>query len=736
MNIGDFNDRQTSPDSSDAGLFPCTLLQERLWTQLRTDGPAGLNIAMRWLVNGSLSQAAAEGALQSLVQRHEILRTGFCEVDGKLAQVVLPQCPLKLRAIDLSFLPTHESAARAEEIARAEALEPIDPGQAPLMRTTLLRLGTDRAVLLLTFHAMVADGWSTGLIAREFQAAASAIGSGAAPDTSEPELQFVDYALWQQALLESGALDEAQSFWQRQLRDAVGTEVPPDRLPAAPRGEDKGEGEPSHIMSVLLPDDFSRTIEGFARQQNVTLYTIAVAGLALMLRRVTGDTEIVVGSQVANREEPTAEKLVGPTVNAITLRLKIDDDAGAPAFVSTVADTVHDALRHQRLPFEIARKFAPARDGKPLHAINLVVHRSYSGTAETEAKDAGRFSLVSLPSCSSGASWPLNFFMIGRDEGWRLSCEADASLYEPATVRDLVEAWRRCLEALTTTADIAPVMENPEVIPEATQGAIPLRDPARHVVRFHEDGTQTPVTVLNNRSVYYQLARMLGEERPFIDLMLYPQDGPFDWSAHTFEDFGTYTRRLIQWAQPRGPYILGGHCVFGVLAFEAARQLQHLGEKVELVALFDSWGPGYRETMSSWDRFLRRQQLRLHRYGQRLKKFRSGEATLDDLVRKPILFHTGLLPPEPAGPQRQALAGEWFDDYLYDAVTRYRPTPYDGDVTLFRSNEPLRGRLFDERMGWGPAVSGNLQKVDIDSGHFDMFRERPAGEIAAVLRTR
>lgn len=728
MTIGDFDDRQASPDSSGSGLFPCTLLQERLWTQLRTDGPAGLNIAMRWLVNGSLSQAAAEGALQSLVQRHEILRTAFREVDGKLAQVVLPECPLKLQDIDLSFLPADESAARAEEIARAEALELIDPGQAPLMRTTLLRLAPDRAVLLLTFHAMVADGWSTGLIAREFRAAAHAIGSGAAPDTSEPELQFVDYALWQQALLASGALDEAQSFWQRQLQNAVGTEVPPDRLPTAPKGE------PSHITSVLLPDDLSRVIEGFARQHNVTLYTMAVAGLALMLHRVTGDAEIVVGSQVANREEPTAEELVGPTVNAITLRLRVDDNVGVRAFVGTVADTVHEALRHQRLPFEIAGKFAPDHDGKPLHAINLVVHRSYSGTVETEAKDAGRFSLVSLPSYSSGTLWPLNFFMIGRDEGWRLSCEADAALYAPATVQGLVEAWRHCLETLSTGTDgrladddTAPAVDN--------HGSIPLRDPARHVVRFHEGGAQTPVTVLNNRSVYYQLARMLGEERPFIDLMLYPQDGPFDWGAYTFEDFGTYTRRLIQWAQPRGPYILGGHCVFGVLAFEAARQLQRMGEKVSLVALFDSWGPGYRETMSGWDRMLRRQQLRLHRYGERLKKFRRGEATLDDLVRKPILFHTGLLPPEP-GPQRQALAGEWFDDYLYDAVTRYRPSPYDGDVILFRSNEPLRGRLFDERMGWGPVVSGNLKKVDVNSGHFDMFRERPAGEIAAVLRTR
>lgn len=728
MSIGDFNDRQASPDSSDSGSFPCTLLQERLWTQLRTDGPEGLNIAMRWLVNGSLSQAAAEGALQSLIQRHEILRTGFREVDGKLAQVVLPQCPLKLRDIDLSFLPTDESAARAEEIARTEALEPIDPAQAPLMRTTLLRLGTDRAVLLLTFHAMVADGWSTGLIAREFRAAVSAIGSGTAPDTSEPELQFVDYALWQQALLASGALDEAQSFWQRQLRDAVGTEVPPDRLPDAPKGE------PSHITSILLPDDLSRTLEGFARQQNVTLFTLAVAGLALMLHRVTGDTEVVIGSQVANREEPTAENLVGPTVNAITLRLRVDN-AGTHAFVDTVADTVHEALRHQRLPFEIAAKFAPHRGGKPLHAVNLIVHRSYSGTAETEANDAGRFSLVSLPSYSSGAVWPLNFFMIGRDESWRLSCEADATLYAPATVQGLVEAWRRCLEALATGTD-SRVVDDDTAPAVDDHGAIPLRNPARHVVRFHESGSQTPVTVLNNRSVYYQLARMLGEDRPFIDLMLYPQDGPFEWSSHTFEEFGTYTRRLIQWAQPRGPYILGGHCVFGVLAFEAARQLQHMGEKVSLVALFDSWGPGYRETMSSWDRMLRRQQLRLHRYGERLKKFRRGEATLDDLVRKPILFHTGLLPPEPGGPQRQALAGEWFDDYLYDAVTRYRPSPYDGDVTLFRSNEPLRGRLFDERMGWGPVVSGNLKKVDINSGHFDMFREQPAGEIAAVLRTR
>ena len=742
MSIGKFDNRQGPLDSDGANAFPCTLLQERLWAQHMKDGPQGLNVAMRWLVRGSLSHATAEGALQSLIQRHEILRTKFREIDGKLVQVVLPACPLKLRDIDLSFLPADESAVRAEEIAKAEAIEPIDPRQAPLLRATMLRFGPDRDVLLLTLHAMVADGWSTGLLVSEFRAAANAIEAGAAPDTSEPELQFADYALWEEELLASPALDEARAFWQRQLRDVAATEVPPYR-PATGLLRAARRGERSHMKSLLLPEILGEAIEGFARRQNVTLYSLAVAALALMLRRVTGELEIVMGSQVANREEPAAGNLVGPTVNAITLRLPVDGDAGLHVFVATVACKVREALEHQRLPFEIASTFTPNRDGRPLHAINLVVHRSYSGTTETEREGSSRFSLISLPSYSSGVQWPLNFYMIGRDEGWRLSCEADADLYDAQTVQGLVEAWRQCLEALATAPDcrLADCPALPDISPRSDAGhvpagplkPIPVHDPSRQVARFHEDGSRTPMIVFNNRSVYYQLARQLGEDRPFIDILLYHQDGPLELKPYAFEDFAAYAVRLIRWAQPRGPYILGGHCVYGVLAFEAARQLQRLGQTVALVALFDSWAPGYRETMPSWAQMVRRQQLRLHRYAQRFERFRKGEVGLDEMVRKPILFHLGLLPPEP-GPERQSLPGEWFDGCLYDAVARYRPPPYDGNVSLFRSNEPLRGRLFDERMGWGPLVAGNLTKVDVNSGHFDMFREQPAGEIASFLR--
>lgn len=744
MSIGDFDDRRTTPDSAGVAAFPCTLLQGRFWAQQRKVGPQGLNIAMRWLVQGSLSHAAAEGALRALVERHEILRTGFRETGGKIEQVVWPSCALKLNDIDLSTLAPAEREVRAEEIARAEAAEAIDPGRAPLLRASLLRLASDRAVLLLTFHSLVADGWSTGLILRQFHAAAEAIEAGGAPDASAPELQFADYALWEKELLASDALDEARAFWLRRLRDAVGTEVPPDRRP-----DGGGTGERSHITSLLLPDELGRAIDGFARRHNLTLYGLAVAGLALMLHRVTAETEIVIGSQVANREEPESEELVGPTVNSITLCLPVDKEAMLRAFVDAAAETVQEALRHQRLPFEIAEAFAIRRDGRPLHAVNLVMHRSYSGTAETEQGTASHFSLVSLPSYSSGTQWPLNFFMIGRDEGWRLSCEADADLFDPATAQTLLDAWRRCLEVLATSPDELRLADCPalqEIVPRTaaaprparprSAGAgepIPVHDPARQVARFHEGGSRTPMVVFNNRSVYYQLARQLGEDRPFVDILLYHQDGPLDLKGYAFEDFAAYAVRLVRWARPHGPYILGGHCVYGVLAFEAARQLRRMGETVALVSLFDSWAPGYRETMSRFDRMLRRQQLRLHRYGERFARFRRGEVGMADMVTRPILYHLGLLGAE-AGPERQALPGEWFDDLLYNAVTHYRPEPYDGEVVLFRSREPLRGRLFDERMGWAPLVSGNFRKIEIGSGHFDMFRERPAAEIASFLR--
>ena len=742
MMAGRPDDQQAPRPEAKGGVFPCTLMQERLWSQARSGRPHGLNVAMRWLVTGRLTQDVAQRALQAMATRHEILRTCLREIDGAPKQVILPVCPIKLRSIDLTALDGDAALARAEEIARGEARELIDLGEAPLFRAGLLRLRSDCSMLLLTFHATIADGWSVGLLISEFQEAVKAIEAGSAPDTSEPELQVADYALWERELVASGTLDEQRQYWQRKLRGVSGTTVPGDHDPAERRGNH------SEVVSTLLPAGLSAAIDGFASRHGFTLYGLAVSALALLLHRVTGEAKIVVGSQVAHREEPIAETLAGPTVNSITLCLPVDDHATLLTFARMTADEVREALHHQELPFEVAMAGTVSR----LHAVNVVVQRSYSSTLNAEPAD-GKIGLQPLPSFSAGAQWDLNFFLVWRDEGWRMSCDADIDLYDQATVKQLLDGWRICLEALVTSPDqrltdcpaIAGIPTRATAKPSAAPAShatvpgghrepIALHDPARQVARFHENGSKTPMIAMNNRSVYYQLARAMGEDRPFIDIQTYHPDGPLDLSGYSFDDFATYAVRLIRWAQPNGPYLLGGHCVYGALAFEAARQLQRMGEEIELVCLFDTWAPGYREAMSRKNQERRRRQLRTHARLNRVEQYRRGEIALKDLVWKPIARRLGIRIEEPAEPTEANLfTGRWFDDHIREAAAHHRPAPANIDAVIFRSAEPLRGALFDERMGWAPIVAGKLYQASVDSAHLDMFQEKPAAAIASFL---
>ena len=734
-------DQPAAHPAAQGQVFPCTLMQERLWSQSRSNRPHGLNVAMRWLVTGRLTQDVAHRALQALVDRHEILRTCLREMDGVPKQVILQRCPVKLRSIDLTALEAEAAMARAEEIARVEATDSIDLGQAPLFRAGLLRVGSDRSILLITFHAVIADGWSIGLLMTEFVAAAKAIEAGAAPAGNEPELQVADYALWERELLACGALEESRQYWQGKLKGVSGTRVLADHQPA------ERNGSRSEIVSLLLPRELSSSIDTFASRHSFTLYILAVAALALLLNRVTREGKIVIGSQVAHREEPAAELLAGPTINSITFCLPVDSQASLLTLARLAADEVQESLHHQRLPFEAVLAALPDGAGERLHAVNLVVHRSYSGTTET-ALERGTFNLVSLPSFSSGTQWDLTFFLIWRDEGWRLSCEADSALYDTTTAQALLEGWRTCLEAIVSSPNLAPAdcpalhgiaprvasapVEAPALHTGSHREPIPLHDPARQVARFHEHGTRTPMIAINNRSVYYQLARALGADRPFIDIQTYHPDGPLDLSGYSFDDFATYAVRLIRWARPTGPYLLGGHCVYGALAFEAARQLQRMGEEVELVCLFDTWAPGYRESMSPRNQERRARQLRTRERLKRIEQYRNGEIGLKDLAWLPVLRRLGYQTPA-AKPTEDLFTGRWFDDHIRDAAAHHRPAPANIDTVLFRSAETLTGRLFDERMGWGSVVAGKLYQTRVESAHLDMFQEKPAAAIASFL---
>ncbi len=222
-------------------------------------------------------------------------------------------------------------------------------------------------------------------------------------------------------------------------------------------------------------------------------------------------------------EEPAAELLAGPTVNSIT-PCSAGGQPGLPSHLRANGGRrgSREALHHQRLPFEVALRELPDGAGERLHAVNLVVHRSYSGTRESE-REQGSFSLAVAAVLLLGTPWDLNFFLIWRDEGWRMSREADASLYDPRRRRNCRKAgapgWKRWWPhptfAWPTVRRCAALPREPQPRPwtrlalqtDGHREPIPVHDPARQIVRFNEDGNRTPMIAINNRSVYYQLAR-------------------------------------------------------------------------------------------------------------------------------------------------------------------------------------------------------------------------------------
>ena len=617
----------------------------------------------------------------------------------------------------------------------------MDLRRAPLLRATLIRFDSERSVLILTFHSSIVDGWSIGLLVREFRTVATAIERGDPIADSSPDLHFADYSLWQQELVASGALDGSRAFWRRRLRGAIGTRVLPDR-----RDGVRLSGE-SQIASVLLSPAVAHDLEGFAREEGITLYALAAAALAATLHRTTGEAEIVLGSQVANRQEPAAESVIGPLVNSITLRMATEHHTPLREFLKSACSTIHQSLEHQQLPFETLCGPPPEHQRRELHSVNLVVQRAYSDVSDVEESEPSGFTMKAMPSPSTGALWDLNFFMVWRKEGWRLSCEFDTDLYDRATAELLLASWQSNLQALMNApGDLLSDCAPKEARSPGTQSAEPsvaatptrkradplfiVEDPSRQITRFNEDAAGTPIIALNNQKLYFPLIEKLGPDRPFIDIQLNHPDGPFDMPRRAFEDYAADAVRLIRWAQPRGPYILCGLCVYGVAAFEAAQQLQRMGEEVTLVALFDSWAPGYRETMPLQDKWMRKARLSLRAYVNRIRQFKAGEIGLNEILWQPILRRVGVEVPEPPP---LVLPSSWFDDYQRDSVTEYRGRVYEGDVIVFRSDAVLRGRLFDEQMGWTPFVKGRLNKVDIESGHLDMFRGESAAEIAKQL---
>jgi hypothetical protein len=195
--------------------FPCSVAQEQFWflDQVEPGNPA-LNVAVRWQLDGCVVPGLMQRAFETVIQRHEILRSSFLSADGEPRQQVMPYVPFKLATFDLTGLGEADRAAEALRIGHVAATTSFDLFEAPLLRATLVRIAATRSLLLVTVHHIVSDGWSIGILAREVGETYRAI-AGHRP-TSLPDLPVQEAVAGQQSVRAAGPLLAAEA-----ARDAL-----------------------------------------------------------------------------------------------------------------------------------------------------------------------------------------------------------------------------------------------------------------------------------------------------------------------------------------------------------------------------------------------------------------------------------------------------------------------------------------------------------------------------------
>lgn len=729
-------------------LFPATACQVRFWhEQKASPNASALNIAFRVQLSGSLDAGSIEQVLGELVTRHEILRTGFMMTGKGLRQQVWSRAPFRLDVVDLAGFEEKAALAEAERVGRRQAGTPFELSSRSFFRAVWLPRSTTQGELQLTFHSLVMDGWSFAIIVRELVEGLAALHAGHDPEFPDVDLHHGDYALWKDAFLASGSLDRARAWWREELRDFSRFDVPGDRpRPPVRRFQ-------SVIRSILLPGALSDCLIAAAKSQGVTLFSVAAAGLAMALQTAAGQTRVALCTQMSVRDQQELEGVVGPLINTLILRLDVPQGSTIASVTAQCGARLLDAIEHLHMPFEEMMAMAgeaSATDRPPLCSVNFALQQSFVGLGdEIRQQD---FTALTSPSLNTGALYDLNFFMVRRPEGWRISCEGDTDLYDVETIDRHLAKWREMLETVEVVAERPQAPASGRAAANA-MGAVgasgfmsqaQLETKARNIVRYNENAPGTPVIALNNTAVFYALAQQIGADRPLIDIPMVPEGAPREFPLRAFEDIAADVVRLVKLARPRGPYILMGHCVLGALSLEVAHQLRREGETVELVILNDSWCPGYRESMPWHDKQLRKLQVMADNIPRDIGKAMRGELSMVTFLKQyriirwlgiaDLALKLGLIKGDVS--EHATSENRWYIDHLLVQQARYRPAPYDGDVQIFRSAQALNGRLFAHDLGWHRAITGKLVVTAVPGMHDEMFRSPSADVIGKQLRER
>ena len=427
--------------------LPLSFAQERLWVldQMEPNNPL-YNISRSLRLRGELQVAGLESAVNEIVRRHESQRTTFAVKEGHPVQQIAPHLVIPLEVQDISGVPGKSREEKAQTLAMEEARRPFNLATGPLVRARLLRLAADDHVLLLTMHHIISDAWSATIFLQELTALYEAFCSGRPSPLPELTLQYADYAAQEREWLQGDVLEKQLAFWRERLKGSPAVLDLPLDHPRPTSRTFAGACEMLHI-----PLDTLRALKAFSREENATLFMVLMAAFQALLSRYSGQEQIVVGTDLANRTTPETEGMIGFFISLLAVR---NDLSGNPTFrelLGRVREGLLEAYAHQEVPFpKIVQDIQPERSAthNPIVQVLFVMLNVPKARRELAGLQVEPFE---VPVTTS--KFDLGVFMAERPDGligyWIYSTE----LFEQGTMQRMVRHFGNLLHSAVSKPD-------------------------------------------------------------------------------------------------------------------------------------------------------------------------------------------------------------------------------------------------------------------------------------------
>jgi amino acid adenylation domain-containing protein len=422
-------------------VIQLSFAQQRLWfiNQFEEGKHTSYNLPAAFRLAGKLNMTALQNTFQTLVDRHESLRTTFQTVGGKAVQVIADELTLDCPVTDIT-------EAEVFTAIQNNVHHIFNLATGPLMIVELFRLSIEEHILLINMHHIISDGWSRAVLIREMAGLYDAYSKGELSTLAPLPIQYADFAIWQREWLQGKVLEYQLNYWKQQLDDAPELLELSTDFPRPAKQRYRGTME-----AFKFPKELSDQLDTLTRQKKVTLFMLLMTAFQVLLFRYSGQADICVGTPIANRKQLALANLIGFFVNSLVIRTQVDGQVAFSELLQQVKATSLAAFNHQDLPFEyLVETLNPNRNlsYEPLFQVMFALHNM-----PTETLELPNVTFSPVLEVANTSKFDLTFYLHEMPEGLAGSVEYNTDLFKQDTIVRLIHLYQKILTAIIKKPD-------------------------------------------------------------------------------------------------------------------------------------------------------------------------------------------------------------------------------------------------------------------------------------------